>query len=298
MACGRLARTPERSQGALLAAGRPAWPLSGPQGQLIIVSGTKRSGTSMWMQILVASGLPFIGEKFPRDWGELFRDANPDGFYESELMTGVYWETNPHPRSGAYLFPEQTRGHAVKVFIPGLVRTDVAFIDRCIATMRPWRDYVRSSERLRQTLTSQPDVEATLPPALEWWLENYSLVRDIATRRYPAHVVSYTAVLSDPDKHVREVLDWVGAGDADQAVAAVATDGALPTSTESPPLPDGLEMRHVEIFDALYDVIERGQPVDDALVGAINRTHTELQPVFMARERALHEQALAPLVRR
>ena len=73
---------------------------------MIIVTGTKRSGTSMWMQVMVAAGLPVIGEKFPRDWGEVFREANPGGFYESELMTGIYWETNPHPQTGAYLFPE------------------------------------------------------------------------------------------------------------------------------------------------------------------------------------------------
>ena len=48
----------------------------------------------------------------------------------------------------AYLPPEQTRAHAVKIFIPGLVRTDVAFIDRCVATVRGWRDYVRSIRRV------------------------------------------------------------------------------------------------------------------------------------------------------
>ena len=32
---------------------------------MIFVSGTKRSGTSMWMQVLRAAGLPVLGEAFP-----------------------------------------------------------------------------------------------------------------------------------------------------------------------------------------------------------------------------------------
>ncbi|MBA3545934.1 MAG: hypothetical protein H0T76_05600 [Nannocystis sp.] len=106
---------------------------------MIVVTGTKRSGTSMWMHVLVAAGIPYIGERFPAGWGELLRDANPDGFFESELMIGINYRTNPHPLTGAYLAPHQTRDHAVKIFIPGLIRSDVAFLDRCIATVRGWR---------------------------------------------------------------------------------------------------------------------------------------------------------------
>ena len=60
---------------------------------MFIVTGTKRSGTSMWMQILAAAGLEVIGERFPRHWGEHLSAANPDGFYESELI-----EPNPFPK--------------------------------------------------------------------------------------------------------------------------------------------------------------------------------------------------------
>ena len=73
---------------------------------MLIVTGTKRSGTSMWMQILIAA---------PANWGNTIRDANPSGFYESLLRQGIYWRTNPHPRTGAYFFPEQVE------------RTDPAF---------------------------------------------------------------------------------------------------------------------------------------------------------------------------
>ncbi|MCA9638710.1 MAG: hypothetical protein KC420_21925, partial [Myxococcales bacterium] len=115
---------------------------------MILVTGSKRSGTSMWMQILAAAGLPVIGERFPASWEALIGDQNPDGFYESQLSAGIYHRTNPHPLTGAYLFPEQTRRHAVKVFVPGLVRTDLAFIGPVIGTMRSWREYGPSLARL------------------------------------------------------------------------------------------------------------------------------------------------------
>ena len=79
---------------------------------MIIVTGTKRSGTSMWMQILIAAGFPHIGEAFPMRWEQTIKAANPDGFFESHLRRGVFYKTNPHPKTGAYLFPEQVQHHA------------------------------------------------------------------------------------------------------------------------------------------------------------------------------------------
>src|ERR1700689_1547774 len=106
---------------------------------MIIVTGTKRSGTSMWMQILIAAGIPHCGSAFPKDWEVTLKDANKEGFYESLLRTGIYYATNPPPRTGAYFFPEQVERHCVKVFIPGLVRSDRAYIGKVIASVREWR---------------------------------------------------------------------------------------------------------------------------------------------------------------
>lgn len=107
-----------------------------------------RSGTSLWMQILVAGGLPFIGEATLEHWGEELRAQNPRGFYESQLVSGVHFGTNPHPETGEFLGPEQTRRHAVKVFIPGLRKCDLAYLDRVIVTLRPWRVVAESLGRM------------------------------------------------------------------------------------------------------------------------------------------------------
>ena len=56
---------------------------------MFAVTGCRRSGTSLWMQILAAGGVPIVGERFSRDWEEALADANPEGFWESDHRDGV-----------------------------------------------------------------------------------------------------------------------------------------------------------------------------------------------------------------
>jgi hypothetical protein len=257
---------------------------------MIIVTGTKRSGTSMWMQLLQAAGFPPIGNAFPRDWEKTIKDANPAGFYESELRQGIYYATNPHPKSGVYLFPEQTRRHAVKVFVPGLIKTDRAFIDNVIATVRPWRQYVRSLSRLyemereaKKEERKKADVDIPdpvyIPPVLEWWMENFSLVSDIVTRRYPFYMLAYESVLADPDKTLKEVFDWLGDGDVEAAAAQVeptlrtqgaGSEGDIDAAAFE--IEDGV----IEVFDELYKVVRQKQPLQQSFVDRLNEINQQL----------------------
>jgi hypothetical protein len=262
---------------------------------MLIVTGTPRSGTSMWMQILVAAGFEAIGEPFPGDWPALLHEANPDGFWESQLLGGVYYRTNPHALTGSFLFPDQTHFHAVKILIPGLVRSDLAYIDRVIATVREWREFVASRERLRE-LNRRHEQELglevheqlmrlELPPALEWWVDNFALLRDIATRRYAAHVCSYQSLLDDPERAIAEVLAWLGRGDAARAVAAIKPERRTIRAPAEPPGegPD-IEAEFAEVFDELYDHIHKGTPLTAAFLTKLNHTDARLRPRLLAHE--------------
>lgn len=245
----------------------------------------------MWMQLLEASGFPPIGSAFPRNWESTIKDANPSGFYESDLRTGIYYATNPHPKSGAYLFPEDTRRHAVKVFIPGLIRTDRAFIHKVIATIRPWRQYVRSLNRLyemereaKAKLKNAPEdipEPVVMPPLIEWWVENFSLISDIVTRRYPFFMVAYESVLQNPEETLRDVFRWIGEGDVEAAIAGVNPE--LRTQNEEvgdQPEESNVELEPevTEVFDALYEVVRTQSPLEQAFIERLNETNRLLSP--------------------
>ncbi|MCZ6807355.1 MAG: hypothetical protein O7F08_10405 [Deltaproteobacteria bacterium] len=276
---------------------------------MIIVTGTKRSGTSMWMQLLNAAGFPPIGNAFPRNWERTIKDANPAGFWESELRRGIYYKTNPDPKTGTYLFPEDTQRHAVKVFIPGLIRTDRAFIGRVVATVRPWRQYVRSLSRLyaiegEAQREARKKKESDLPdavfmsPVIEWWVENFSLFSDIVTRRYPFYMVAYESVLEDPDKTLRGVFDWLGDGDVKAAIRQVepalrTQDSVADDSTNAEE--HDLEPEIVEVFDSLYEVVRNQEPLQQAFVDRLNDANQRLSERIGT---AVRETARAQLERK
>ncbi len=277
---------------------------------MIIVTGTKRSGTSMWMQLLQAGGFSPIGDAFPRNWGTTLKDANPGGFWESELRRGIFYQTNPDPKTGTYLFPEQTERHAVKVFIPGLLKTDRAFIGKVVATIRPWRQYLSSVDRLyamereaQEAARTNPDSPLPPPvvmsPMVEWWVENFSLISDIVTRRYPFYMVAYDSVLEAPDETLHAVFRWLGEGDAGAAIQKV--EPALRTQADDSKNDayereeDSLEPEVIEVFDALYDLVLKQAPLEQAFVDRLNETNEALGPRI---EEAVKAVAAARLERK
>ncbi len=265
---------------------------------MILVSGTKRSGTSMWMQILVAGGFPYIGSEYSGRWEESIGQANPRGFYESLLRQGIFFATNPHPRTGNWLHPAKVKHHAVKVFIPGLVRTDYAYIHRVVATMRAWRAYGPSLARLyamedawllqldngEERLKKAKAARSSLPPHVEWFFENYDLIRDVAIRRYAVNLATYEAMLRDPEKLIRDVFEWLEQGDAEAAVRAV--EPSLRTQ-EDPPDPEDVEPAHVELFDDLYHHVDQGKALPASLLQRMNEVYKELVEQYgaLSRER-------------
>lgn len=270
---------------------------------MILVTGTKRSGTSLWMQILAAGGLQPIGEAFPGTWAHSIGDANPRGFFESRFRQGVFYATNPDPKTGSFLAPQPTRRSVVKVFVPGLVRTDVAYLDRVVATMRHWREYGPSLRRLyaledawlrdnpREGMTGPQTVvwaagrRSTLPPPVEWFLENFEIVRDVSTRRYPINLCTYEGLLAEPDKVIGRVFEWLGGGDVSAALTAIEPDLHR---TRRAALDDdftGATPDEVEVFDALFDAVHTTQRLDAALLERMNATWKALSERYGALSR-------------
>ncbi|MCB9508301.1 MAG: hypothetical protein H6697_11640 [Myxococcales bacterium] len=250
---------------------------------MIIVTGTKRSGTSMWMQILGAAGIPVLGAEFSSVWKETIFEANPHGFFESSFRRGIYYATNPDPKSGVYIHPVRSRGIAVKVFVPGLCRSDFAYLGRVIGTVRHWREYGTSLDRLltmeaaaleARTGHARPE-RPRVEPLLEWWLENFLLIRDIATRQYPARLISYARIVDEPATWIPRMIEWLGRGDVEKAVAAV--DPEVRTSfAPNNAVADDLDPKHVAAFDLVYAAAHDGIALGAAELALLNEVHTEL----------------------
>lgn len=242
------------------------------------------------MQILSAAGLPYIGSEFPYSWKETIAAANPDGFYESLLRQGIYYATNPHPKTGRFLAPGATRRHAVKVFVPGLVKSDLAYLDRVIATVRPWRSYARSLTALYAledaAISQAPDAPERLakarshrskhPPEVEWFFENYALLRDVAIRRYPYQLVSYDRLLRDPSGTVAQALAFVGEGDVAAAAAIVRPQAPKPEVGPH----HAFEANELSAADALYAAVDAQQDLSQPLITHLNQAYRSLRERF------------------
>lgn len=260
---------------------------------MLFVTGTKRSGTSMWMQILIAAGFDHLGQAFPGKWGESIRNANEGGFYESLLRQGVYYATNPDPRSGRFVKPGAAKGKVVKVFIPGVIRSDYSYIEKVLSTMRHWREYNASLKALweledewkasklddgdlgeRESIGERRARAGAVPPVLEWWFENYELLRDVSVRGYPFHMLTYDRLLRDPAGEIGPVLEWLGSGDVEAAVGAVQTKLRHQNRPECDDPRVDNEMARV--FDDLYAAVDQEQQIPQALVGDMNKLHERL----------------------
>jgi hypothetical protein len=208
--------------------------------------------------------------------------------------------------TGEYVTPDASTHHAVKVFIPGLIRSDASFLHRVIVTVRPWREYVASMKQMvaleaRNQAESGHEAPGRMPPHLEWWEENFALVRDISVRGYACHVQSYDGVLADPRGVLEKTFAWIcgnGIGreaDLDAAVAAVRPQTRrqhrpAPTTDEPDPVPP-----HVaEVFDGFYAAIHAGHGLDGELIARMNTTNAELGPEILEhRERLAKAMGLS-----
>ena len=239
------------------------------------------------MQLLKAAGFPPLGNAFPKNWENTIKDANPEGFYESQLRNGIYFATNPNPKNGFYIPHDKSRRMAVKVFIPGVIKSDIAFMHRVLSTMRPWHEYVESLNRLytmeRESLDKKegpkPPKPYYMPSVLEWWTENFSLISDVVTRGYPFYMVTYHNVLNDTGKTLRPIFEWLGGGDVEAAVAQVKPDLRTQEAPQ-PQLDVDVPKDAITMFDEFFDLVNRHEKITQPFVDKLNETNASLEELI------------------
>ena len=214
---------------------------------MIIVCGTKRSGTSMWMQILKAAGLPVLGQQFFEGWTR-FKDANPGGFYESQYRRGI---------PNVLQLPTNT---CVKIFPRGLVLTNINNISGAIFTVRSVQEFVASRHRFWEIETnSTQNIPGIRParrpnPAVEWWIHNLTWLRDLQARAYDARIVAYDSVLECPLQTIQRVLPWLQ-GSALEVTVSVVQSTYRTQKTIEPSFDPGIDGFPVDLAQSFYNSI-------------------------------------------
>ncbi|MFT5583085.1 MAG: hypothetical protein ACI9VR_000663 [Cognaticolwellia sp.] len=168
---------------------------------MLIVTGTGRCGSSMWMQVLSAAGLPIVGQRFGPGQDP---SLNPQGYFESALMHGINPSSNPNPVSGAELTPELPVG--VKVSIPGVRLTERKYLDKVLLSVRPWRDYAASLARMHSI---SPPAESGLSADRAWFVQHLALLQDAAHRRLGLQRVWLPDVVACPSQVLPKVFEWL-----------------------------------------------------------------------------------------
>jgi hypothetical protein len=150
--------------------------------------------------------------------------------------------------------------------------------------MRPWREYAASLARLyaMEDAARPADAPPLRRPApwpnlwVEWWFEQFTLLRDCHTRRYPYRLVTFDALLRDPRSVVSATLSWLGHDgvDVDAAVTRVRPQHRTQEEASEPP---DVPARLAELFDALYDAVDTTGAVPRELLVRLNAAAPELE---------------------
>jgi hypothetical protein len=232
---------------------------------MIIVTGSKQAGTALWLQILAAAGFPSLGA-------------------EPSLQQGIFYATNPNPKTGRYVFPEQAAGHVVEISPAGVTRTDRAFIEKVLVALRPLREHVAAARRLHALEDAARGPALRLDPALEWWAETYGVLRDVSIRQYPVRFESQGRLLRDHAEAIAGAVAWLGRGDAARAADVVKPEGRTFEAADDL----SVEPDIVALADELHAAVDARTPISSALLGRMNDAQRALLPRLLEEDARVH----------
>ncbi len=185
------------------------------EGEIIIVSGLPRSGTSMMMQILDRGGVPIFTDKLRKA-----DESNPKGYYEHEAVKGL-------ARDNSWL--KEAKGKAVKVIAQLLFKLPARYNYKIIFMQRDIQEIVISQQKMLQKNGKRKVDEKNYPLGLELAFKNtLDKVKVWNNRNYNVEVLFmlYPAVLEDTANKVKEINKFLGM-DLDENAMEMAVDASL-----------------------------------------------------------------------
>ena len=166
-------------------------------GDIIVVSGLPRSGTSMMMKMLAEGGLEIV-----TDAVRAADNDNPNGYFELEAVKAL--------SGGAGAWLESAQGRAVKIIsallehLPGAYRYRVIFMERSLPEVLASQKKMLAN-RDEQTATDDEAMQAEFRKhldAVKYWLARQPNIQVL--------YVDYKQMLASPEAACRAVADFTG----------------------------------------------------------------------------------------
>jgi len=163
-------------------------------GDIIIVSGLPRSGTSMMMQVLEAGGLEIQTDKVRTQ-----DEHNPEGYYEDERVKSLMKDTS---------WLNQADGKVLKVVSPLLPSLPIGFKYKVIYMQRDLNEVMISQQKMLGKYNGTANFNSAVMDAFKKQSE-----RAISWMNAQPHVqhltLNYSDVVAHPEQAVDAILQFI-----------------------------------------------------------------------------------------
>lgn len=167
-------------------------------GEIILVSGLPRSGTSMMMRMLEAGGKPVVTDNI-----RTADESNLKGYYEFERVKSL--------RDGDTQWLQDARGKAVKVVSAHLEYLPAAFQYRVIFMRRHMPEILASQRKMLKS-RDEPDDGVSDEKLAELFQKHLVQVENWLSLQpnFEVLYVSYNDVLENPEVNIQRINEFLG----------------------------------------------------------------------------------------
>ena len=180
---------------------------------IVLVSGLPRSGTSMAMKMLEATGLPIVSDGI-----RTADEDNPKGYYELERVKDLANEND-------FTWLEDAKGKAIKIISYLLKELPPDYNYKVLFMRRDLSEVLASQQKMLQRRDETSDTQDERMVELyenDLWKANYLLKHQ---PQFELLAVHYRQVLDQPLQAAREINEFLGGHlDVDKMAGVVDPD--------------------------------------------------------------------------
>ncbi len=205
-----------------------------------VVTGLRRSGTSLVMLVLRQSGVPILGFKYmiqlEKNDGKIIISGMPTDHIRKGNPTG-YWEMGSITTSTGILEDYTDLGidnDVIKIVCECYYFSEPSLINKTIVVMRNPKKVLTSM--MKGYIIKEEELEFAVRKNIRDLKRTFDYLKHY---KKPYLVVSYENLLENPEQNIKEMLSFIGRGDWEHGIKVI--DTSLSRSKPVEIKVDGLE---------------------------------------------------------